>query len=215
MRLNVVTNFEKTVQVIGIDLLYDVLLPAVSRLSQDPQWRVRETIISLMPNLARLLGHSRYDNKLAEMGLSWLDDPVFCVRRSAAKCHALLIKAFGTQWALDSGLIDKLLQLATHNNYLRREICLFLLSDLLTEVSIDYVTVGFLMPVLEGLRNDPVANVKICLAKTIQNLVPVLIADRPDIIKDSCLPVLQQLAIDSDVDVQFFALQALGLVPAL
>ena len=215
VRLNIVTNFEKTVQVIGIDLLSDVLLPAISRLSQDPQWRVRETIITLMPSLAKLLGHTRYDAKLSEMGLSWLDDQVFEVRKSAATCHAMLIKGFGTQWALDSGLIDKLLQLATHTNYLRRQISLFLLSDLLTQVSVDYVTIGFLLPIMEGLRNDPVANVRIALAKTIQNITPVLVGDRPDILRDTCLPVLQQLAIDSDTDVQFFAQQALSIVPAL
>lgn len=215
VRLKVVTNFERTVQVIGIDLLYDVLLPAISRLSQDPQWRVRETIIGLVPALARLLGHARYDTKLAEMGLSWLDDSVYAVRRSAARCHALLIKAFGTQWALDSGLIDKLLQLATHSNYLRRQGCLHLVSDLVGCVPLDYVTVGFLLPVLEGLRSDPVANVKVTLAKAVQACVPVLLADRPDLLSDTCLPILQQLAIDADPDVQFFAQRALNLVPAL
>lgn len=215
VRLNIVSNFEKTVQVIGIDLLYDVLLPAIARLSQDGQWRVRETIISLIPALARLLGHHRYDEKLAELGLGWLDDPVSCVRRAAGKCHAHLIKAFGTQWALNSGLIDKLLQLATHENYLRRQVCLGLAADLLTQVSVDYVTIGFLMPVVEGLRSDPVPNVRITLAKAIQSITPVLLAERPDILRDTCLPALQQLSIDTDQDVQFFSQQALNLIPAL
>lgn len=215
VRLNIVTNFEKTVQVIGIDLLYDVLLPAIARLSQDPQWRVRETIISLIPALARLLGHQRYEVKLAAMGLSWLDDPVFAVRKAAARCHALIIKTFGTQWALDSGLIDKLLQLATHSNYLRRQVCLMILGNLLTEVSLDFVSVGFLLPVLEGLKSDPVPNVKVLLAKTIETITPVLLADRPDVLRDSCLPVLQQLSIDADIDVQFFSQQALNLIPIL
>lgn len=215
VRLNIVSNFERTVQVIGIDLLYDVLLPAIARLSQDGQWRVRETIISLIPALARLLGHQRYDEKLAELGLSWLDDPVSCVRRAAANCHAHLIKAFGTQWALDSGLIDKLLQLATHENYLRRQVCLGLAADLLTHVSVDYVTIGFLMPVVDGLRADPVPNVRITLAKAIQSITPVLLAERPDILRDTCLPALQQLSIDADQDVQFYSQQALNLIPAL
>lgn len=215
VRLNIVTNFERTVQVIGIDLLYDVLLPAISRLSQDGQWRVRETIISLMPTLARLLGHIKFDDKLAEMSLGWLDDPVSTVRRSAAHCHALLIKTFGTQWALDSGLIDKLLQLATNPNYLRRQICLLLVSHLITEVSVDYVTIGYLMPVFEGLKADAVPNVRLALAKTIQSVTPVLLSERPDILRDTCLPILQQLSIDADVDVQFFSQQALNLIPAL
>lgn len=215
VRLNIVTNFERTVQVIGIDLLYDVLLPAIARLSQDGQWRVRETIIGLIPAIARLLGHQRYDDRLAEMGLGWLDDPVFVVRKGAARCHALLIKSFGTQWALDSGLIDKLLQLAHHSMYLRREICLLLVAELLTEVSVDYVTIGFLLPVIEALRSDPVPNVRVYLAKTIQTITPILLTDRPDIVRDTCLPALQQLSIDTDRDVQFFAQQALNLIPAL
>jgi len=214
VRLNVVTNFERTVQVIGIDLLYDVLLPAIARLSIDAQWRVRETCITLIPALALLLGHQRYDEKLAEMGLVWLDDSVWTVRKCAARCHALLIGSFGTQWALDSGLIQRLLRLSTHHMYLRREVALQLVIEILKEVSVDYVTVGFLLPVLERLRSDPVPNVRISLARTIQAVTPVLLAERPDILRDTCLPILQQLSIDADRDVQFFAHQALNLIPA-
>ncbi len=179
VRLNVVTNFEKTVQVIGIDLLYDVLLPAIARLSQDPQWRVRETIIGLIPALVRLLGHQKYEIKLASMGLTWLDDPVFAVRRAAAKCHAMIIKAFGTQWALDSGLIDKLLQLATHSNYLCGQVCLLIVSDFLSEVSLDFVSIGFLLPVLEDLKTYPVPKVKIALQRPFRPLhLSFLMIDR-------------------------------------
>lgn len=214
VRLNVVGELEKTVQVIGIEPLYDELLPAVSKLSQDPQWRVREMIIGIVPTLARLLGHQRYEARLAELGLSWLDDPVWQVRKCAAKCHALLIKTFGTQWALDSGLVDRLLQLANHPNYLRRQTCLLLISDLLAEgVALDYVSVGLVVPVLEGLRYDAVANVRIALAKTIQAISPVLLTDRPDLLRDTCVPILQQLSLDQDVDVQSHSERALQLIP--
>jgi serine/threonine-protein phosphatase 2A regulatory subunit A len=214
VRLNVVGGLERTVQVIGIEPLYEELLPAVSRLSQDPQWRVREMIIGLAPTLARLLGHQRYEARLAELGLSWLDDPVWQVRRAAARCHALLVKAFGTRWALESGLVERLLQLGTHPNYLRRQTCLVLIGDLLAEgVALDYVSVGLVVPVLEGLRYDAVANVRIALAKAIQAIAPVLLTDRPDLLRDTCLPILQQLARDQDVDVQFHAERALQLIP--
>lgn len=214
VRLNVVGGLEETVQVIGIEPLYDELLPAVSRLSQDPQWRVREMIIGIVPTLARLLGHQRYEARLADLGLSWLDDPVWQVRRAAAQCHALLVKTFGTRWALESGLVERLLQLAGHPNYLRRQTCLVLVSDLLAAgVALDYVSVGLVVPVLEGLRHDAVANVRIALARTIRAIAPVLLADRPDLLRETCLPILQQLARDQDADVQFHAEQALQVIP--
>jgi hypothetical protein len=136
------------------------------------------------------------------------------VRRAAARCHALLVKAFGTRWALESGLVERLLQLGTHPNYLRRQTCLVLIGDLLAEgVALDYVSVGLVVPVLEGLRYDAVANVRIALAKAIQAIAPVLLTDRPDLLRDTCLPILQQLARDQDVDVQFHAERALQLIP--
>lgn len=52
VRLNVISKLNVIVQVMGIDQLAVSLLPAIVALAEDRQWRVRQTIIEYIPDLA-------------------------------------------------------------------------------------------------------------------------------------------------------------------
>jgi serine/threonine-protein phosphatase 2A regulatory subunit A len=66
------------VQVIGIDLLSQSLLPAIVELAEDRHWRVRLAIIEYIPLLASQLGVDFFDDKLGALCMQWLGDQV-CV----------------------------------------------------------------------------------------------------------------------------------------
>lgn len=55
VRLNVISNMDTINKVVGIQLLADSLLPAIVRLAEDKEWRVRLSIINYMPLLAQQL----------------------------------------------------------------------------------------------------------------------------------------------------------------
>ena len=72
MRLNCLV----ILQVIGIDLLSQSLLPAIVELAEDRHWRVRLAIIEYIPLLASQLGVDFFDDKLGALCMQWLGDQV-------------------------------------------------------------------------------------------------------------------------------------------
>lgn len=58
VKLNIISKLKIVNDVIGIDLLAQSLLPAISELAKDKQWRVRLAIIEYIPLLAEQLGVS-------------------------------------------------------------------------------------------------------------------------------------------------------------
>lgn len=68
-------------QVIGIDLLSQSLLPAIVELAEDRHWRVRLAIIEYIPLLASQLGVGFFDDKLGSLCMQWLNDKVCAALR--------------------------------------------------------------------------------------------------------------------------------------
>lgn len=55
VRLSVISKLNGINQVVGIELLSDSLLPAITQLAEEKQWRVRLAIINFIPLLAKQL----------------------------------------------------------------------------------------------------------------------------------------------------------------
>jgi len=72
-------------QVIGIDLLSQSLLPAIVELAEDRHWRVRLAIIEYIPLLASQLGVGFFDDKLGALCMQWLQDKVCALHFLASK----------------------------------------------------------------------------------------------------------------------------------
>ena len=71
-----VVKLHHFLQVIGIDLLSQSLLPAIVELAEDRHWRVRLAIIEYIPLLASQLGVGFFDDKLGTLCMQWLQDKV-------------------------------------------------------------------------------------------------------------------------------------------
>lgn len=121
--------------VIGIDLLSQSLLPAIVELAEDKQWRVRLAIIENIPLLASQLGKDFFDEKLGNLCMSWLGDPVFSIREAATANLRKLTEVFGVEWAKVT-IIPRIVQMGSHANYLFRMTTVFALT---VSVSFTYI----------------------------------------------------------------------------
>lgn len=74
-------------QVIGIDLLSQSLLPAIVELAEDRHWRVRLAIIEYIPLLASQLGVGFFDDKLGALCMQWLQDKVCAFTSLLVEVH--------------------------------------------------------------------------------------------------------------------------------
>jgi serine/threonine-protein phosphatase 2A regulatory subunit A len=110
--------------VIGIELLSQALLPAIVELAEDKNWRVRLAIITQIPLLAKQLGVAFFDEKLAQLSMNWLGDPVYSIREAATINLESLTREFGAEWAKIT-ILPRVLQMANSPNYLYRMTVLF------------------------------------------------------------------------------------------
>ncbi|KOB66402.1 Protein phosphatase 2 regulatory subunit A alpha isoform [Operophtera brumata] len=205
VRLNIISNLECVNEVIGIQQLVQSLLPAIVELAEDTKWRVRLAIIEHMPLLAGQLGQEFFDEKLTGLCMSWLIDHVYAIREAATLNLKKLVEQYGSSWA-ETNVIPKVLAMSREQNYLHRMTYLFCIN-VLSEVCGKDITTRVLLPTVLSMADDNVANVRFNVAKTLQKMAPFLDAA---VIQPQVKPVLEKLNVDPDVDVKYFASEAIA-----
>uniref|UniRef100_A0A8C7T290 Protein phosphatase 2 scaffold subunit Abeta n=1 Tax=Oncorhynchus mykiss TaxID=8022 RepID=A0A8C7T290_ONCMY len=204
VRLNIISNLDCVNEVIGIRQLSQSLLPAIVELAEDAKWRVRLAIIEYMPLLAGQLGVEFFDEKLNTLCMAWLIDHVYAIRE-AATCNLMkLVEKFGAEWAQNT-IVPKVLGMANDPNYLHRMTTLFCINSL-SEACGQDITTKHMLPVVLKMSNDQVANVRFNVAKSLQKIGPVLDSNA---LQTEVKPVLEKLATDTDMDVKYFAQEAI------
>jgi len=207
VRLNIIANLHHINEVIGIELLSKSLLPAIVELAKDRQWRVRLAIINYIPLLAHQLGQAFFDEKLKALCMRWLTDPVFAIRQAGTLNMQELVRMFGSEWALES-LLPPILAMHTQSNYLQRMTVLFVVNVVAPLLGASGVE--SILPVICTLANDPVANVRFNVAKTLKIMCQHM---NESIITSKVNGILQTLKEDTDEDVVYFAEEALATCP--
>ncbi|GAV59188.1 LOW QUALITY PROTEIN: hypothetical protein CFOL_v3_02719, partial [Cephalotus follicularis] len=84
----------------------------------------------------------------------------------------------------------------------------FSFLSLLAPVMGSEITCSKLLPVIISASKDRVPNIKFNVAKLVQSLIPIVDSE----VEKTIRPSLVELSEDPDVDVRFFANQALHLV---
>ncbi|CAN8013144.1 unnamed protein product, partial [Ixodes persulcatus] len=204
VRLNIISNLDCVNEVIGIQQLSQSLLPAIVELAEDSKWRVRLAIIEYMPLLAGQLGVEFFDEKLNALCMTWLVDHVFAIREAATQNLKKLVEKFGKEWATNT-VIPKVLTMSRDQNYLHRMTCLFCIN-VLSEACGGDITGKLMLSTVLSLAGDNVANVRFNVAKTLQRIAPIL--DAPTL-QGQVKPCLEKLNTDTDVDVRYFASEAI------
>lgn len=207
VRLNIISNLDCVNEVIGIKQLSQSLLPAIVELAEDTKWRVRLAIIEYMPLLAGQLGVEFFDEKLNSLCMTWLVDHVYAIREAATLNLKKLVEKFGADWAQQT-VIPKVLQMSRDQNYLHRMTCLFSIN-LLAEACGAELTAKLMLPTVLNMAGDNVANVRFNVAKTLQRLGPSL---EQSAIQQQVKPCLEKLKTDSDLDVQYYALESIEVL---
>ncbi|XP_077563959.1 protein phosphatase PP2A regulatory subunit A isoform X2 [Haemaphysalis longicornis] len=205
VRLNIISNLDCVNEVIGIQQLSQSLLPAIVELAEDAKWRVRLAIIEYMPLLAGQLGVEFFDEKLNALCMTWLVDHVFAIREAATQNLRKLVDKFGRDWA-QATVIPKVLAMSRDQNYLHRMTCLFCVN-VLAEACGGEVTARLMLATVLALAADSVANVRFNVAKTLQRIAPLL---DPPTLQGQVKPCLEKLNTDADVDVRYFASEAMA-----
>ncbi|XP_066229494.1 serine/threonine-protein phosphatase 2A 65 kDa regulatory subunit A beta isoform isoform X2 [Saccopteryx leptura] len=207
VRLNIISNLDCVNEVIGICQLSQSLLPAIVELAEDAKWRVRLAIIEYMPLLAGQLGVEFFDEKLNSLCMAWLVDHVYAVREAAINNLMKLVQKFGTEWA-QNAIIPKVLVMANDPNYLHRMTTLFCVNALSVACGQE-ITTKQMLPIVLKMAGDQVANVRFNVAKSLQKIGPILDTDA---LQEEVKPVLQKLGQDEDMDVKYFAQEAISVL---
>ncbi|XP_032494806.1 serine/threonine-protein phosphatase 2A 65 kDa regulatory subunit A beta isoform isoform X2 [Phocoena sinus] len=207
VRLNIISNLDCVNEVIGIRQLSQSLLPAIVELAEDAKWRVRLAIIEYMPLLAGQLGVEFFDEKLNSLCMAWLVDHVYAIREAATNGLVKLVQKFGKEWAQNT-IVPKVLVMANDPNYLHRMTTLFCINAL-SEACGQEITTKQMLPVVLNMAGDQVANVRFNVAKSLQKIGPILDTDA---LQEEVKPVLQKLGQDEDVDVKYFAQEAISVL---
>ncbi|CAG7862247.1 unnamed protein product [Brassica rapa] len=179
--LNIISKLDQVNQVIGIDLLSRSLLPAIVLASST-------------------------------LCMQWLQDKVHSIRDAAANNLKRLAEEFGHEWAMQH-IVPQFLEMINNPHYLYRMTILRAVS-LLAPVIGSEITCSKLLPVVITASKDRqynkqgffiyhrVPNIKFNVAKVLQSLIPI-------VVENMIRPGLVELSEDPDVDVRFFANQAL------
>lgn len=156
--------------------------------------------------------------------VGWLDDPVYTVRQTTIIAIRRIMAQQGSEWS-EKHLLNHILPLANHRNYLRRVTFLMLLGAI--GEALDGTTLeNIIWPVLRQMATDPIANVRFNVAKTIQKLMPIWLDKCPQITQTMATDkdenwlkavtlLMQKMQSDADLDVCYYATQASKAIPSI
>jgi len=207
VRLRIIGTLSDLSTVVGIDVLSQSLLPSIKELGKDRQWRVRLAVLDCMPALSKYLGEATFTEQLSGQFTTWIIDPVYSVRDAAAMNLRKTVEALGIVWA-EVNTMPQLNELVGHKNYLYRISALLCVGTLAEVVGAPFLD-KHLVPLVVKMSGDPVPNVRLNVAKTIQAMHPTCVAVSPRALENHLLPCLWRLLVDEDSDVKFFAKRAM------
>lgn len=211
VRLNVISGLDSINAVVGVDLLGQSLLPAITDLAQDSKWRVRLAVIENTPMLAKQLGVQFFSDKLITLSLGWLADSVFSIRRAAAENLKYLTDIFGEDWAR-SHIIPRIKEMQTNAAFSKRMTALYAVQVLLScvpsssgsstkqRVLSQPMMTDVLLPIVLAMAADPVPNIRFSVAKTLVLVSSVCKSDAA--LSGEVARALAKLSGDLDRDVR-------------
>jgi serine/threonine-protein phosphatase 2A regulatory subunit A len=211
----VISGLNSISAVIGVDLLSQSLLPAITELAADSKWRVRLAVIENMPMLAKQLGVQFFNEKLINLSLGWLSDTVFSIRKAAAENLRHLTAIFGEEWAR-ANVVPRIREMQTNAAFSKRMTALYAVQVLLTSAEgrpgpSHAMAAEVLLPIVLTMAADPVPNIRFNVAKTLAHAYVLFRQEYRAAAPAEIHPVLARLAGDLDRDVRQNAEMAIGV----
>lgn len=140
---NIARNLDMFIKVMGMSNVMDSIQKLMEDLiyTSDSKWRIRRDVLLTFLHVCKQCTQEFFNERLKDIYIRLLYDPVFAVRKTAPLILPILIKYFGTSWAY--GLVPTILAFAQENNYLRRYIPIFAIDEIV-EPSLDTGRVNYL-----------------------------------------------------------------------
>jgi HEAT repeat protein len=157
VRVAAALNLRELVMKFGFDIIFELLNTSLHSMLTDNQWRVRNTAVELMFQLALVCSSEFFNEELFPFLLSFLQDPASQVREYAVKELPKLVQHFGDDW-FKTALMAELQKLAESPNCLPRQTYLPCISELIGFFPVQYQANYVLQPMIRMLK-DPVHGV--------------------------------------------------------
>ncbi|XP_005062930.2 PREDICTED: serine/threonine-protein phosphatase 2A 65 kDa regulatory subunit A alpha isoform-like, partial [Ficedula albicollis] len=136
--------------------------------------------------------------------MAWLVDHVYAIREAATSNLRKLVERFGHTWAQGT-IVPKVLAMAADPNYLHRMTTLFCIN-VLSEVCGQEVTTQQMLPICHTCPTCPCHT---CPISPVSHLCLTCPRCCRRTLQTEVKPVLEKLTQDQDVDVKYFAQEAL------
>lgn len=131
---NIARNLDCFIKVMGISNVMDSIQKLMEDLiyTSDSKWRIRRDVLLTFLHVCKQCTQDFFNEKLKDIYIRLLYDPVFAVRKTAPLILPILIKYFGTSWAY--GLVPTILAFAQENNYLHRYIPIYAIDEIVEPI---------------------------------------------------------------------------------
>mmetsp|Transcript_53602 Transcript_53602/g.123223 ORF Transcript_53602/g.123223 Transcript_53602/m.123223 type:complete len:595 (-) Transcript_53602:91-1875(-) len=213
VRLAVINCFDSFIGVVGLseEREQESLLRLIKSLASDKNWRVRHAILLLLPVLAQELGLDGFAKHLGQSLETHATDHYALIREDFVKRMAMVsyIPGFGASW-LETNVVKILIARAKDKNYQMRSVLLLGVEHLHAALSQE-VMANDLIPLAVEMATDKVPNLRIQAVRSLAAAAPSM----PEHLNNTViLPKLRDQTEDEDMDVKFFAEEALSALGA-
>ncbi|KAF0729222.1 hypothetical protein AaE_009398 [Aphanomyces astaci] len=184
------------------------LLPAITDLSKDLQWRVREAVILALPSLVTTLGAAYFQQHLLDMFLNAFQDMVSEVRLSTTKILRDILDVVGSDYVLES-VLPKLSKIYENSVTYQERVNVFHALGQLASAKASVQLLTELTALSVKGASDKIPNVRFTVSTTLE----VLGKSTTDAaVLESIRTSLTALQADADPDVKYYASVALDTV---
>lgn len=205
VRVSILNHIEIVTKSIGSENTQKHIIPALLELTTDKQWRVRYGITQFFPKFADIFGQELYHDKLEKVSLDLLTDNVYKIREQSMMNIVDLKKTLGNQWFVKI-CKEKIREFSRSDKCPIRLQAIFLTKIIHKDIDLDILNKD-LLPVIIGLKDDIVPNIRFNIAKLLDELSSYL--NREIIfIGKSALETMRDNDVDDDV--KFFSAKTLN-----
>jgi serine/threonine-protein phosphatase 2A regulatory subunit A len=204
VRVSILNHIEIVTKAIGKENTETHIIPALLELTTDKQWRVRYGIAQFFPKFAEIFGYDLFLEKMEKISLDFLADNVFKIREQSMQNLSELKNTLGKDW-FEKTCKEKVREFSRSDKCTIRIQSIFLIRLIYKAIDPDILNKD-LIPVMIGLKDDSVPNIKFNIAKLLDEISDILSRENIFIGK-SALEALKDS--DADEDVKYFASKTL------
>ena len=199
IRMVIIKNLDKLNEVVNVDTFVQGIIPSLTEISDNNNWRVRNQVQEIVPVFARIVKRSLFLESIMPICIKWLTDPVYAIRQNACKIIKRLYDIFKCE-EFEKKLLNKISPMSKSDSYLLRITVVILIKEFLVdEYELDFLEKK-LFPYIIKLSDDKIPNVRQACSVVIKKLERL--SKNKDVIKE-CKSLVEELKRDKDLEVVY------------